>query len=300
MKTNLSPEIRRAGIILKRGHPRSKEIFERTRDYLLGHDIEVHYDEQTAEHVGDSSRSLPLHELCPWSDLLVCLGGDGSLLGVARAAADTGTPIVGVNLGELGFLTMTTPDDVENCLDKVLQGNVTVEERLMLRCRLRRDGRVIANHDVLNDVVINKSAMARILDIELRISGTGVTTYRADGLILSTPTGSTAYNLAAGGPILVPTMRALVVTPICPHTLSLSPLVVPDRSRFEMELKNEGEDVFLTLDGQIGLPLEYGDVVLAEKSGRVTRLIRTPEMDTYRVLRSKLHWGGAPGGSKGP
>jgi len=276
------------------------EIFKRTRDHLLAGGVEVHYDERTAEDVGESDRAMPLTELCPWSDMIVCLGGDGSLLGVARTAADTGTPILGVNLGELGFLTMTTPDDVEASLDRALKGDVLIEERLMLRCRLRRDGRIVENHDVLNDLVINKSALARILDIELRISRSFVTTYRADGLILATPTGSTAYSLAAGGPILVPTMGALVVTPICPHTLSLSPLVVPDAARFELEVHNDGEDVFLTLDGQIGLPLEPGDIVLAEKSGRVTRLLRTPEMDTYRVLRSKLQWGEAPARTKKP
>jgi len=287
-------DVRRVGLVLKASHPRSDEVFRRASKFLLDRKVEVACDAALGGPALRGHPAMPLPDLVQWADLMLCLGGDGTLLSVARASADAATPVLGINLGGLGFLTMAAPDNVEETLEQVLNGEVDLEERIMLRCRLRREGRVVESYDVLNDVVINKAALARMLEIELRISGVLVTTYRADGLILSTPTGSTAYNLAAGGPILAPTVRALVVAPICPHTLTLSPLVVPDDARFEMDLKTPAADAYLSLDGQIGLPLKTGDTVLAEKSGRVTCLVRTPAMDNFHVLRTKLHWGGSP------
>jgi NAD+ kinase len=294
----LKPE--RVGIILKPHHPRSMEVFGRVCRFLEGEGIERGYDEATAVQVDEPGTGRPRRELCEWADLVLTLGGDGTLLSVARVACDTRTPLLGINLGELGFLTAASADGAEEVLAKVLAGPVPVEDRMMLRARHRRDGRIIECHDVLNDAVLTKAALARILEIELVASGDYVCTYRADGLIISTPTGSTAYNLAADGPIVLPTVGALVVSPICPHTLTLSPVVFPDTTRFELRVLAGDAEAFLSLDGQIGAPLQPGDVVQVEKSGRVARLVRAPGRDHFQVLRSKLHWGAGPGSRPAP
>jgi len=293
-------KVERVGIVLKPNHPRSLELFERVRRFLEGRRVELAWDEATAQAVGDRAGGRSREALCEWASLVLVLGGDGTMLSVARVACDAGAPLLGINLGGLGFLTSAGPDAPEEILERVFKGTVLVEERMMLRARLRRGGRVHESHDVLNDVVINKAALARILEIELRVSRSYVCTYRADGLIISTPTGSTAYNMAAGGPILHPTMKALVVNPICPHTLTLSPVVFPDSSRFELRVLTDHADAFLSLDGQIGTPLAAGDMVHVEKSGRGTKLVRTPDPDPFEVLRTKLHWGERPGSTPPP
>jgi NAD+ kinase len=224
-------------------------------------------------------------------DLYLVFGGDGTLLMVARATAAAPRPILGVNLGGLGFLTETRLQDAAQVLEDALAGRTTLDRRMALEVQLLRGRRVILRQTVMNDVVINKSALARIIDLGLSIDRQFVTGYRADGLIVATPTGSTAYALSAGGPIIHPNMAALLIAPICPHTLSLRPIVLPDRSRVEVTLRSDDSEVYLTLDGQVGLPLKAKDRVRVRRSRHPVLMVRTRKDAYFDVLRHKLRWG---------
>lgn len=223
-------------------------------------------------------------------DLVVVLGGDGTLLSMARAVGDLGVPIVGVNFGGLGFLTATTLDEMFPAIEAALAGRMAVEERMMLTARVIRQGQSLGEYDALNDVVITKSAMSRIVNLSVSVEGQHATAYRADGLIISTPTGSTAYCLSAGGPILFPTMDAIVLTPIASHTLTNRPIVLPGTHRLEVRLDTD-QDVMVTLDGQVGVPLREGDTVAIAQGRARIRLLRFPHKDFFSVLRTKLKWG---------
>jgi NAD+ kinase len=212
------------------------------------------------------------------------------LLSVARTVGDLGVPILGVNLGGLGFLTATTLDEMFPALAAVLAGDTVLDDRMMLTAQVVRRGERLARHVALNDVVITKSAMSRIINLSVSVAGQHATSYRADGLIISTPTGSTAYSLSAGGPILFPTMDAVVLTPICSHTLTNRPIVLPAALPIEVTLRTD-QDVMLTLDGQVGLALREGDRVEVEPARARTRLVRFPQKDFFSVLRAKLKWG---------
>ncbi|MBI4160892.1 MAG: NAD(+)/NADH kinase [Acidobacteria bacterium] len=226
-------------------------------------------------------------------DLVVVLGGDGTLLSVAREVAPFGIPILGVNLGSLGFLTEFTLAEMTDSLGGVLAGRCAMDRRMMLDARLFRGRRLAARHHLLNDVVLNKSALARIIDIDVDIDGRYITSYRADGLIVCTPTGSTAYSLSAGGPILHPDLRSFCITPICPHTLANRPLVIPAPMTVAIRPRvPAGENVYLTLDGQVGFPLHSGDRVEVRRSRHTIRLVRVPGKPYFDVLRRKLKWGG--------
>ena len=224
-------------------------------------------------------------------DLVVVLGGDGTLLSVARNLADS-IPILGVNMGNLGFLTEVPRSELYPSVMKFLAGDFAVDERVLLDVTLNRDGGEELSYRVLNDAVINKSALARIIELVVTVDGHRVATYRSDGLIISTPTGSTAYNLAAGGPILNPRLPVVVVTPICPHTLTLRPIVVPDSESVSIRLETAHEEVYLTLDGQEGTQIERGDRVSLHRSDDVVRLVKTSDRTFYDSLRDKLRWGG--------
>lgn len=224
-------------------------------------------------------------------DLVVVLGGDGTLLSVARNYAG-GPPILGVNLGRLGFLTEVPRDELYPALVEILSGRFDVEPRSLFDVELVRDGQPARRFRALNDAVIAKSALARIIELRLAVDGRLVARYRSDGLVISTPTGSTAYNLAAGGPILHPHLAVAVLTPICPHTLTLRPLVVPDSSRIEIALETPRERVFLTVDGQEGVEMAEGDRVCVTRAAEQVRLLRTHDTRSiFEGLRSKLHWG---------
>lgn len=226
------------------------------------------------------------------AEALVVLGGDGTLLAASQLAAPRGIPVLGVNFGSLGFLTDVTLRELYPALEGLLAGQHRYEERRMLRAGVLRPGQPDASHDVLNDVVLTKTALSRIIEMEVSIDGLFVSAFRADGLIVSSPTGSTAYNLAAGGPILHPGLPAVVVTPICPHMLSNRPLVVGDEARIEIRLREAQESlVHLTLDGQQGFSLGSDDVVTVTRSPLALRLVRAPTRDYYQVLRTKLKWG---------
>ncbi|HVE84693.1 MAG TPA: NAD(+)/NADH kinase [Myxococcales bacterium] len=225
------------------------------------------------------------------ADLVIVLGGDGTMLHAARLLGTSPAPIMGVNLGSLGFTTEVPPEELFQRLDEVFAGRHRVEERMKLSCTLLRGGAAVLEEDVLNDVVLSKGALARIADHEMLIDGEYVTTYKADGVIISTPTGSTAYSLSAGGPIVHPSMECVVVSPICSHALTQRALVVNAERVITLVLKGDTADVFLTMDGQVGRPLESGDRVEVRRSPGRFRLIRNPAMSYFQVLRQKLHWG---------
>jgi NAD+ kinase len=283
------------GIIAK-PRPESKPLLEDLVKWLEARGIEPVLDIDTGAMLGD----MGTYHICRKSavpaavDLIVVLGGDGTLLSVARLVEGKDVPILGVNLGSLGFMTEVTVSELFPVLEEVLAGRYTVSERVMLNCRVHRQGERIAQAVVLNDVVINKGALARIIEMETYVDGVYVSTYRADGLIISTPTGSTAYSLAAGGPILYPNLEALIINPICPFTLTNRPLVISDSAKIEVILVKENEDVLVTLDGQVGVALRYRDVVEICKAETRLRLIECPGRNYFEILRTKLKWGNIP------
>jgi NAD+ kinase len=230
--------------------------------------------------------------LPPGVELIVVMGGDGTILSVARHYGALGLPIFGVNVGGLGFLTEISLDELYSCMEEhVLTGSFEVEKRLVLTATLRRGGRAVWQENVLNDAVINKGALARIAELTTFIDDEYLTTYRADGLIVATPTGSTAYTLSAGGPIVYPTLRHLILLPICPHTLSNRPLILPETVTVAITLDEKGQDLYLTLDGQVGQALQPGDRVEVKSADYHLKLVKSPHRSHFEVLRTKLGWG---------
>jgi NAD+ kinase len=225
------------------------------------------------------------------SDLIVVLGGDGTMISTARLVGDADSLVLGVNYGSLGYLTDFRIEEMFPALDAIFRGEYEVDRRVMLHAEHWRGEEMLATGRVLNDVVINKAALARIIEIEVTLNGLFVNSFRADGLIVSTPTGSTAYNLSAGGPIIYPTMNAVVLTPICPFTLTNRPIVVPDDAVIELKLEKENEGVVLTLDGQIGYAMQERDRVRIRKSRTTFNLLHPPNRNYFDVLRNKLKWG---------
>ena len=278
-------------IASKPHHPEAAAVVQGVLGWLRARGYGVIIDEETAGLLGGRPQGVPRVALAEGADLVVVLGGDGTLLSVARAVGGREVPVLGVNLGGLGFLTEITLDELYPMLGAVLAGEVEPTRRVMLHCRAERGGLAVADHAALNDAVINKGTRSRMIELETTINGEYVTTFRADGLILSTPTGSTAYSLAAGGPIVFPTLGALVLTPICPHTLTNRPVVVPDDVTIQVVQASPGEEVSLTLDGQISFPLQHRDVVVIRRAPRPLALITSPKRNYFEVLRTKLKWG---------
>jgi NAD+ kinase len=225
------------------------------------------------------------------ADLVVVLGGDGTLIHAARLLRGAPVPILGINLGSLGFMTEIRQPEMLPMLETVLSGKAELDSRMKLSCRLYRDEKLVLEDEVLNDVVINKGALARIADHELVINNRLVTVYKSDGVIVATPTGSTAYSLSAGGPIVHPSLDCVVINPICPHALTQRPIVLPGDKVIKIGLKSESADVYLTIDGQIGHSLQHGDRVEVERSANRVLLVKNPQMDYYGILRQKLRWG---------
>lgn len=281
--------IRTVGVCLKPGQPQAAGVVRALEKALTERGCEVRLDQEAGAVSGRPGASR--ERVAGETDALVVLGGDGTLLDVARKAGTRDVPILAVNLGTLGFLSEVGTDEVEDALARFFAGRMQVEERMRLEVRLERARRIEGPWLALNDAVITKGALARIIDLTTRADGADVTTYHADGLIVSTPTGSTAYSLSAGGPILVPGVRALVLTPICPHTLTQRPLVLPDTAEVEVRVQPRGGEVQLTVDGQEGVPLEPGDLVRVCRSEHPVRLIVSPERNRFEVLRRKLRWG---------
>ena len=283
--------IKRVVIAGKRQRPEALAAVRQVARLLERRGVTTRFDPGTARALGRPRAGRPARGDASPADLYVVIGGDGTLLSVARSIASRPRPILGVNLGGLGFLTETSLEEMEQVLAEILEGRYVLERRMALDVALARSGKTIARQTVLNDVVINKSALARIIDLSLSIDRQFVTTYKADGLIVSTPTGSTAYSLSAGGPIIHPEMAALLIAPICPHTLTMRPLVVPERSRVEVTLRTGDSEVYLTLDGQVGHPLRPRDRVRVRRGRLPVLMVRSGRTSFYEVLRHKLHWG---------
>jgi NAD+ kinase len=281
--------MKKVGIICKPYTPEPPEILKQLVPWLLDKGVEVYLEKETASFEGATVR--PRAELPSIVELVIVLGGDGTMLGTARLVAGNDIPILGVNLGGLGFITEVYKDELFAALEKIMKGECPTEERMMLETRILRGGEAIASYNALNDVVINKGSMARIIDLEITVNKTYVTTFNSDGAIVATPTGSTAYSLSAGGPILYPTLHALVLTPISPHTLTNRPLVLPEDVTIQVTLKSRSEGVLLSLDGQVGFTLSTGDAVEVKKSPHNAILMRAGGRDHFDILRTKLKWG---------
>jgi NAD+ kinase len=284
---------RNIGIISRPRRSNLSEVAPPLLAWLEARGIHVTYDQETASSLPQPSEGRSREQVAAASDLLLVLGGDGTLLAAARVAAPRGIPILPINMGSLGFLTSFMLEELYPALDDILAGRLTISERVMLHAELERGDKILDKQTVLNEVVINKGALARMIELELSIDQQFVCRYRADGLIVASPTGSTAYSLSAGGPIVHPSVESFIITPICPHTLSDRPVVVGDTSVIEVKLSAGTESVFLTLDGQKGIPLQATDRVRVTRAQQLLKLIQTPNKSYFEILRNKLKWGEA-------
>lgn len=288
--------IRRVGIVVKPHQPEALQTICGVVEWLADRGIKLvgtpDLERERIEHqTGCAIETLEPEQLAANVELILVLGGDGTMIATARMLGDREVPVLGVNYGGLGYLAEFRIEEIYSALDSILHGNYRLDARVMLAIELVRGEAEVTRTRVLNDAVINKSALARIIEIEASLNQQFVNSFRADGLIVSTPTGSTAYNLSAGGPIIYPSMNAVVLTPICPFTLSNRPLVVPDDAVIELCLKTEQEDVALTLDGQVGFPLQVEDRVIIRKSRTTFNLVQPMNRNYFEVLRDKLRWG---------
>jgi NAD+ kinase len=277
--------IRSVGIVVKPNHADAQATAAELSDWLGSRNIELAGEPVfTGKERDDVTASLD-------ADLIVVLGGDGTMIATARMIGDREVLVIGINYGSLGYLTDFRIEEMYSALEAIFEGSFEVDRRVMLDVVHLRGGESLAKGRVLNDVVINKAALARIIEIEVRLNEQFVNSFRADGLIVATPTGSTAYNLSAGGPIVYPSMNAVVLTPICPFTLTNRPIVVPDRAGIELKLLHENEGVVLTLDGQTGFPMIGDDAVVIRKSETTFNLVQPQNRNYFDVLRNKLKWG---------
>ena len=288
--------IKRIGIVLKPNQPDALKTMCELTIWLSARGISLLGGPEIERQRIEEKTGCPVEEVAPGklattADLILVLGGDGTMIATSRLMADTEVPVLGVNYGGLGYLAEFRIEELYAALESILDGNYRLDKRVMLSVELVRGDESVTRNRVLNDVVINKSALARIIEIEAYLNQQFVNAFRADGLIVSTPTGSTAYNLSAGGPVIFPSMNAVVITPICPFTLSNRPIVVPDDAVIELRLKTEQEDVSLTLDGQVGFPLKVEDRVLIRKSKTTFKLVQPMNRNYFDVLRDKLRWG---------
>ena len=287
---NQSSSRKTAAIISRPGRPQVAEIMPDLLNWFAEHDYRVIVDEQTGRHFSGAQvvprSQMGTHPL----DLVIVLGGDGTLLSAARVTAALDVPLLGVNLGSLGFLTEVPLQSLYAMLDAIAQGKAAIEHRTLMQVEMLRDSIVRGSYLVFNDAVVNKTPLARLNTYDLYVDKAFVSSYRADGMIVATPTGSTAYSLSAGGPVLMPSVKALVITPVAPHSLTHRPLVVPDSVEIEILLRSEEEVAYLSLDGQPGLDLRDGDRVRCRRSEHQVNLFRTGT-DFFTVLRSKMKWG---------
>jgi NAD+ kinase len=251
---------------------------------------QVFLDTATATIINEPS-SHSKASISEIADLLIVLGGDGTLLSVARAAHPHNVPILAVNLGSLGFLAEISLDELYPTLENILNEKFKIESRMLLNAYIWRNGEKVEDYNVLNDVVINKGVVARVINLQVLVDGQYMTSYRADGLIIATPTGSTAYSLSAGGPIIHPSMQTLVLSPICPFTLTNRSILIPDQSIIQVKLDAEYNDVRVTLDGQESYKMKAGDILEIQKTKTTLQLIKGPNKNYYKILRKKLHWG---------
>ncbi|NOS80447.1 MAG: NAD(+) kinase [Nitrospira sp.] len=278
------------GILTKPKFPEVKGTLRDVVAWLRARNINVILGETSVTLLGELDGYQDA-QLSNKADVLLVLGGDGTMLNAARLAAERSIPILGVNMGGLGFLTEVRLENLYPSLERVFANDYVLDERLMLQTHIHRDGETIAQGVVLNDVVISKGTLARMIELRIEIEGRFVTNLRSDGLIVSSPTGSTAYSLSAGGPIIDPAVQSLILTPVCPHTLTHRPLIVPGKDKIDLTLTSKDDGAMATLDGQVGVSITQGDTVTIQTSENRTRLIRFPESNYYDVLREKLKWG---------
>ncbi len=282
-------KIRSVGICLKPGQPQAEKTVRELVKWRSDREIDARVDVECQRFVDLPGEDVST--LAASVDLLVSLGGDGTLLAVARAAGSRRVPILGVNLGTLGFLTEINVEEMFPALETVLQGRAEIVSRMRLEVVVSRDGKPRGQFLALNDAVITKTALSRMIDLETRADGQAVTTYHADGLIVSTPTGSTAYSLSAGGPLLLPGLEAIVLTPICPHSLTQRPLVLPVDVEIEVGVQTRGGEATITMDGQEAMDLQEGDQVLMRRSPHPVDIIASPLRTRFQILQAKLRWG---------
>jgi NAD+ kinase len=286
-----APLFKTIGVISRPRRANLSAVVPQLLQWLEARGLRVIYDGETASALSTPTKAFTREELADQAQILLVLGGDGTLLAAARVAASRCIPILPINMGSLGFLTSFTVDELYPALEETLAGRSSMSERVMLQVEHVREATVLDCQHVLNDAVVNKSALARMIELELSIDGDFVCRYRADGLVLATPTGSTAYSLSAGGPIVHPAVEAFVITPICPHTLTDRPVVVRDSSSIELKLAGNAESVFLTLDGQKGIPMQSEDRIRLTRSPQCLKLIQPPKKSYFEILRNKLKWG---------
>jgi len=286
-------KIRRVAIVAKPHMEEAMMVVRKLTAWLKRQGVEPKIEARVGQRL-DHEPSFPLAKPPRDAQLFIVLGGDGTLLSVVRAMGARQIPILGVNLGSLGFLTDVALSQLYPALKSILAGDYVIQSRIMLDASLRRDGQLLTRQTVLNDVVITKGAIARIIEVEVRINEEQVAIVRADGIIVSTPTGSTAYSLAAGGPILYPGLGSMLITPICPHTLTQRPVVISDRSEVDLTLRGESDEVYATFDGQASEVMEPGDTVNVRKSRNAVKLVHFPGHEYFRLLRHKLRWAERP------
>jgi len=282
--------MKKIGIVSKPNKPEATEVVRRLVEWLEEHLVEVCIETEIASLI-NHPHGYERDKIPSLVEMVIILGGDGTLLSVARAIGNRDVPILGVNLGGLGFLTAITLDELYPLLERIIEGDYETRDRTTLNASVHLEGKKVCEYRVLNDVVINKGALARIIDLEINIDGKYLTTFKADGLIISTPTGSTGYSLSAGGPIVYPPLPSVIITPICPHTLTNRPIILPDDVTVKVILISRNEDVFLTLDGQVGIAFEADSILEVRKAESVVRLIPPPHKNYFEVLRTKLKWG---------
>jgi NAD+ kinase len=288
--------IKRIGVVVKPHQPDALETLCRLTEWLAEKEIQLVglaeiAHEQIKQKTGCAVEIVKDEQFAQSVDLILVLGGDGTMIATARMVGNAEVPVIGVNYGGLGYLAEFPIEELFSALEAILSGQYQVQKREMLSVELWRGEELITRNRVLNDVVVNKSALARIIEIEAYLDSQFVNLFRADGLIVATPTGSTAYNLSAGGPVIYPSMNAVVITPICPFTLSNRPIVVPYGSTIEVRLMTDKEEVALTLDGQVGFPLQVNDRIVIGKSNTTFNLVQPPTRNYFDVLRDKLKWG---------
>jgi NAD+ kinase len=278
------------GILTKPQFPEVERTLRDVVSWLRARSIDVILDTTSAILLGEQG-GYQKTQLANKADVLLVLGGDGTMLNAARLAGERSIPVLGVHMGGLGFLTEVRLENLYPSLERVFANDFVLDERLMLQTHVHRHGETVARGVVLNDVVISKGTLARMIELKIAIQGRFVTNLRGDGLIVSSPTGSTAYSLSAGGPIIDPAVQSLILTPICPHTLTHRPLIVPGNVEIDVTLTSKDDGAMATLDGQVGVAITQGDTVVIQTSEHRTRLIRFPESNYYDVLREKLKWG---------
>ena len=288
-----TPTFTTIGIISRPRRSNLAEVVPPLLAWLEEHGVTTVLDTETAGSLKDDGLGKTRHQVAEQADLLLVLGGDGTLLAAAREAAPRGVPILPVNMGSLGFLASFTVDELYPALEATLAGESTINERVLLLVERVNRGEILTKQRVLNDCVVHKGTLARMIELELYVDDGFVCRYRADGLIVATPTGSTAYSMSAGGPIVHPMVESILITPICPHTLSDRPVVIHDTSKIELRVAESSESVFLTLDGQTGVPMQVGDRVRITRAEERLKLIQPPNKSYFEILRSKLKWGEA-------